>query len=81
MEGLFAWPTSSRAFTAVKPTARDDARGSPPRKTARLDGDVDSSAKGKGKQRAQDAAHRGVRRLVVISNGGAHIVAACQRNG
>lgn len=72
MEALFAWPTASSAFSAIQPTSKDDARGSPPRKTARLDGDVDSSSKGKGKQSVQGAAHRGVRKLTVVYNKGSH---------
>lgn len=72
MEALLALPTTSRAFSAIQPISRDDTCGSPPRKTPRLDGDVDSSSKGKGKQGVQDAGRWGVRKLILIHNRGAY---------
>ncbi|KAF8527847.1 Cullin-4B [Hysterangium stoloniferum] len=71
MNTLFAWPIVSTSFSVVGPILREDVRGSPPRKTARLDGDIDSSARGKGKQHVQDAVHRGIINLAVVhSNAG-----------
>lgn len=63
MDSLLAWPSTSNAFSAIPPISRDGARGSPPRKTARLEGDLDSSATGKGKQ---DGIQRHPRKLDVI---------------
>jgi len=72
MDTLLAWPSTSKAFSAVQPISRDGARGSPPRKTARLEGDLDYSASGKGKQ---DGTQRGPRKLNVthIRNGVFHV--------